>query len=119
MSLYEVAGTTPTKRTRNRSLDLFRSKVRAMSLLEENLVSAGERTFTFRPGWSDNRVAQEVGAPLHVIRHMRLNLFGSVTRGRPAGSRSHASLNSRIEALTKQVEALTEDLARIKRALGE
>ncbi len=117
MSLHEVADTMSAKRSRNRGIDLFRSKVKAVSLFEENLVPAGDKSFTFKPGWNDGRVAKEVGAPLHVIRHLRLTMFGTVTRGRPNSPRTSA-LVAKVEALTAQVEELKASIMRIDRTLG-
>lgn len=116
MSLHEVADTMSAKRSRNRGIDLFRSKVKAVSLFEENLVPAGDKSFTFKPGWNDGRVAKEAGAPLHVIRHLRLTMFGTVTRGRPNSPRTSA-LAAKVEALTAQVDGLTKQVEGLKARL--
>lgn len=124
MSVQEVA--EKVKGKRNRSTDVFRAKVKAMDFLEQNLDPVGDGTFRYKPDWDDAKIGKQVGAATHVIRHLRATMFGALAlskdgRGRPGSIRTipYATLVLKVSDLTERVTALTEDLDRIKRALGE
>jgi hypothetical protein len=125
MSVQETTAAAP-KRTRNRGADVFRAKVKAMALLEQHLEPVGDKTFRFKPGWDDARIAKEVGAETHVTRHLRASMFGALAfskngRNKTGAVRTipYATLVMKVVDLTERVAALTDDLDRIKKALGE
>jgi hypothetical protein len=125
MSVQETTEAAP-KRIRNRGADVFRAKVKAMALLEQHLEPVGDKTFRYKPGWDDTRISKEVGAEVHVVRHLRASMFGPLafsrnSRGKPGSIRTipYATLVMKVTDLTERVAALTDDLDRIKKALGE
>lgn len=125
MSVQETAAALP-KGKRNRGTDVFRAKIKAMDFLEQNLDAVGDGTFRYKPDWDDARVAKQVGAATHVVRHLRATMFGALAfsrngRGKTGSIRTipYATLVMKVADLTERVASLTEDLDRIKKALGE
>ncbi len=125
MSVNETPAGAPAKRKRNRGLDVFRAKVKAMSLFEANLEKVGDKLFRFKPGWSDRRIADETGAEIHVVRHMRATLFGNLALSQSEGGHRsmktirYAALVTQVADLTQRVSELTTEVNRLKAALGD
>ena len=82
--------------------------------LSETLVPAGDKLFTYQDGWSDARVAEELGGDLKAshVKNVRYAEFGNLAK---PGVIVDMALADRVTALEAKVEAQNLEIEALKR----
>lgn len=110
---------TPTKGTPVRDTDGNDEKqkhsimkprqiAKALALLDEHCRKSGTKYCVYDEGWSDERIAKEIGASLTSIANLRKREIGVIRTNFDVGheSRAMAMVDDRIAALERRIELL-------------
>jgi hypothetical protein len=94
--------------------------IAAMALLKEHLITV-EGGVLYAPGWSDERVAVEVSAPIGSVIRLRRKEFGSFAHfgkarkspGRPKGMSPNAEILRKLDDLLEKVGEINTSLEKL------
>jgi len=93
----------------------FATKFKAAEALKELLINEGkpdeEGYVYYKPGHSDQTLADELDIPAQTIRNIRAEVYGNLTRG-SVGRDVSKEVNARVDALFQRLE-------RLERAVGD
>ena len=77
------------------------------------------KNFKYAPGWTDRRVAQELGTALYTVESIRKSRFGKFRHdGRELLGTKYKSVKADVEALRRDVDALNASHNALVEALG-
>ena len=91
-----------------------------MKLLEANGSVSGEH-YAFHDGWSDERIAKDVGVPVVAVQSRRRDVFGKLMMSGPHGSRNDerfAALEQNDREMRVKTFQLEQRVASLEKAIN-
>lgn len=91
--------------------------VKIHNLMSQHITVVSQGLCAYSPGWSDDRIAEEVGVKKSSVQHSRNQIFGKLYQRDPEPPSMFVN-SMQLEALESRVETLSRQLSHLYERLG-